>query len=311
MALKKNSEERCIVCDTCILCGKKELAVIDPKVRDSTVHRIVKCSNCGHVQLDPLPTIVEDKAFYDQDMQSRLINEQMKMEDIKKKSVNDWVRRVSFVKKKISPGAQILDIGAGYGFFVKAMQAEGYHVHGIELSDTRRQIASQYTGIEIYGLNLLTDTIPDEMKGKYQVVTLFQVLEHITQPQLFLKRIQQLLAPEGMLIVEVPNLQDHMVNSCQPYREFFWQRAHVSYFSPDVLKNLITVSGYVDIQIYGEQRYGLNNMMYWMVEGKPQIYNPSYETVGELKWLEEYYKRCLCNDLKCDTIIVIGTRCKI
>jgi len=52
----------------CLLCGYDKAVVVKNRVRDSEEHKIVKCEKCGHVQISPLPSLEEDKEFYDNDM---------------------------------------------------------------------------------------------------------------------------------------------------------------------------------------------------------------------------------------------------
>ena len=58
------------------------------------------------------------------------------------------------------------------------------------------------------------------MIGKYDVIVMFQVLEHIPEPVLFLKNVGRLLKKTGKLIIEVPNLDDHLLNLNEEYFNF-------------------------------------------------------------------------------------------
>jgi len=58
----------------CIVCNNKAYRDIERRPRDSEHHSIFQCENCGLVQLYPMPSIGEDKEFYDQDNQAKFVH---------------------------------------------------------------------------------------------------------------------------------------------------------------------------------------------------------------------------------------------
>ena len=293
---------------SCLLCGYDKATVIKNRVRDSEEHKIVKCEKCGHVQISPLPSLEEDKEFYDNDMQSKNVNGMLDIKSIEKKSKYDTERRKQLILENVDKCSNILEIGCGHGFLVNELKIAGFIVDGIEISDSRREIAMEICQGNIFNINLMRDNIPSHMRQKYDVILLFQVLEHMINPKKFLKNIKKLLRSDGKIIIEVPNLMDHLLDLCSQYNEFFWQRAHLSYFSPLILNNLFKELEFKNINIYGVQRYSIVNMMNWYINGIPEIKAPSYKTVDDLKWIDEYYKSKLSKELKSDTLVLIATK---
>ena len=292
---------------SCVLCNHHRFIKIKSKVRDSEKKRIVKCSKCGHVQIYPLPSIDDDKEFYDKDMQSKNINRDMDIEYIKKKSMYDVERRKQLILEIVDKEFEILEIGCGYGFLINELEEAGFNIDGIEISNSRRKIAKKICKGNIYDINLMKDDIPKYLEHKYDAILLFQVLEHIVKPKKFIENNKKLLKDEGIIIVEVPNLNDHLLNLCSQYNEFFWQRAHISYFTPSILINLFKELGFEDINVFGVQRYSIVNMMNWYINGVPQIEEPIYEILeDDLKWIDEYYKCKLVSELKSDTLVLIA-----
>lgn len=170
------------------------------------------------------------------------------------------------------------------------------------------RLLREYAKKNIFNINLMEGNIPDNMKQKYDVILLFQVLEHMINPKIFLENIKELLSSDGIVIVEVPNLMDHLLKLCNQYNQFFWQRAHVSYFSPLTLTNLFKEVEFKNITINGIQRYSIVNMMNWYINKKPEIEDPTYEAVGDLKWIDEYYKNNISRELKSDTLVLIAKK---
>jgi len=287
----------------CIICNGKKFKRISPKVRDSNKHKIVKCQKCQLLQLFPMPSIKEDKEFYDENRQSKNIGEPHDLKIMRENSLADTKRRARLILKEVPKGKEVLDIGSGYGFFLEEMRNCGYNVTGIEISKEKRQISSKVTRAEVLNVNLYEKGIN---LPRFDCITLFHVLEHIREPILLLKIIKKHLTKNGKLIIEVPNADDMLLDNCKEYRDFYWQRAHLSYFKAKTLKKAVKKSGFSIVDISYIQRYSIENFMNWFLLGKPQIEKPTFQTKGLYKWLEDYYKEYLCQAGKADTLILIA-----
>ena len=291
---------------SCVVCGGLTFKKIRGSVRDSQDYSVVECEYCQHQQLDPLPSIEKDQEFYDNDLQAKPLYKNLDIQVLRKKATQDIKRRINFLRNIIDKESPILEVGTGYGLFMEQIEREGYNIQGIEISKSRRSIANSLCKSKIYNYNLLTDAISDEIKSKYHVVMLFQVLEHISEPVAFIIILKELLCNNGLLILEIPNLNDHLLNFCDKYKDFYYQRAHVSYFTPKTIDLLLRNTGFKDIKIFGIQRYSLDNLMNWLIKGGPQVSQPSYKVREELQWLDTYYRNHLSNELKTDTLMVIA-----
>lgn len=284
----------------CIVCNGRKSELISPKTRDSR-QKIVKCSNCQLLQILPLPNEIEEKNFYDKDKQTKLIFKKISIKNLEKRTEADTQRRVEKIKKILSAGARILDVGCDYGFLVRDLNKNNYHCTGLEISIERRRIAKKVTKTNISSQKI---TGANQSPIRYDAITLFHVLEHITNPIQLCQNIKTYLGPKGVLIIEVPNIKDYMLISSRPYFDFFWQKAHVSYFSPMTVHKVLKKAGYKKIKIIGVQRYSFENAINWLKVGKPQLDLPTYHTTKELDWLENYYKNYLEQKLICDTLWV-------
>lgn len=289
---------------TCIICNDIEKKIIKKGVRDNNSINVVKCLKCGHVQLDLIPDLEEDKYFYDKDMQSRELNKDI---DFAKKRENYALDLESRKKifSQISKDSNILEIGSGYGFLLEYMINAGYKIEGLEISSYRRKLSNSISSANVYDYNILKDEVPLEMNKRYDVIIMLQMLEHISNPKKFLIKVREMLKDGGIAIIEVPNFNDHMIKVCKEYFEFYFQRAHISYFTPDTLKYLIEESGFSTVDIKGIQRYSIANAINWFKNGKPEIKDPTFDLPIHIKWVEDYYKSNLSKDIKSDTILAI------
>ena len=288
----------------CIICKSKEFELIANKVRDSDRHKVVKCNKCHLFQLFPLPSIKNEKKFYNEDKQSKNVLGSIDIEAIKRNSADDTMRRVNFVSRFISKDSTIIDIGSGYGLFIEEMNRRGFDIIGLEISKERREISRKITNVQVLDVNICESPLEIE---KVECMTLHQVLEHIRDPIKFLKKLRMYMKENAKVIIEVPNVDDLMLESNKAYRDFYWQRAHLLYFSLNTLTQIVKKAGFSKYEVYFEQRYGIENFANWHIRNRPQIDKPSYHSNANYKWLEDFYKNYLIDSGRADTLIVIVT----
>ena len=291
----------------CLLCGiGGEHKLISQSLRDDDSERfqVMKCLNCGHVQLSPVPSEGDQRDFYKQDLQSRKQSGTPDMDLWKRKTLIDTTRHVNWVVEKAPAGASVLDIGSGFGFFVDSLHNEGYFSTGLEVGNERFELAKHnLQGTFIKGT--VNKGFVKNNKQKYQIVTLFHVLEHVENPIEFINQCFELVSSDGWFLVEVPNLNDNLLNESIEYRKFYWQRAHISYFDAPRLEMVFLKAGIEDFMIKGVQRYGIRNLISWLDNGKPQLEDPQFiETSPILLDIEEIYRSQRELSLTCDTLIL-------
>lgn len=292
---------------TCILCGATDnFELVSEQVRDSDQHSVVKCQGCGHIQLTPLPSPSENSLFYDRDQPAKSLGVPTDLEYLRRLKEWDTKRRVKFLQD-VPKDSRILEVGSGEGFFLDEMFRHGYNITGVEISQVKRDIIHQVTKAPVLDVNLL-DSTPD--LGKFGMIIMFHLIEHLTDPIGFCRKLNQYLADDGTLVLELPNLDDLLLGTCPEYRAFWWQRAHISYFNEDSIRYVLNKAGFNITHLSGVQRYGLENMIKWMVKGEPQLDTPSHETKRLYRWLEDYHKACLELTKQSDTLMVMARRNK-
>jgi len=292
--------------DFCSLCKHKKFKIISKLVRDSPKHKVVKCLNCGHIQLSPFPKTISDKIYYNTDQPTKNIKLSFSVKNIEKRSSVDISRRLNLIKKFTPKYGSILEIGSGHGFLLKKLQESKFSVSGIEVSEERRNISKKVIpNVKVHDMDV-NGNLPKIEKSNS--IVMYQVLEHLVNPVSFLKNAKNLLSKNGKIIAEVPNIHDFQLNQNEYYKNWYWQRAHLHYFSPKILKQVFLKSGMKNVRILAVQRYGLENMFYWLLFKKPQIKNPSFKLNENYNWLENYFKKYLSKELTSDTIIAIGSK---
>lgn len=290
----------------CNLCNFQEFDLIKSKLRDgNTKYKVYRCKNCGHIQLLPKPTEDEDREFYDKNLQDKNRQKEIEYEKLRINNAFDTNRHIRLIQKLCkNMDSDILDIGAGYGFFVNELYALGYkNVMGIEISSERREMACKHGAAMVIEYDVIN---PNKDIGRFDIVTLFHVLEHTASPITFLNDIKRLLKAEAIFICEVPNVREMLLDNCREYNDFYWIRAHLNYFSKETLLDCFRRAGFDDVEIKFEQRYGLINLCNWLTTGKPQIEKPAFEIFDAYKIVESYYRQYLESIERSDAIIAIA-----
>jgi len=99
-------------------------------------------------------------------------------------------------------GAKLLDVGCGDGAFLELAQAAGWQVTGVDF-DPKAVAVAQARGVQVFcgGLDVLKQN-----KGCYEYITCSHVIEHVHSPVRFIAELRELLATNGTLWIQTPNL---------------------------------------------------------------------------------------------------------
>jgi 2-polyprenyl-3-methyl-5-hydroxy-6-metoxy-1,4-benzoquinol methylase len=149
----------------------------------------------------------------------------------------------------------ILDFGCNSGIMLDFMSDE-FTAIGIEPDHAARDEAISL-GYTVY--DSLDSAISSNVKC--DAVTLFHVVEHLYDPQTYLKNIRRILNEDGLLILETPNALDILSNQyeCLAFQNFTYWSHHPMIHSHKSLELMVKECGYEVLENVGVQRYDLNN----------------------------------------------------
>jgi len=105
----------------------------------------------------------------------------------------------------LGSGARLLDVGSGYGYFCKAAQESGWQADGTEISHHAASIAKADYGLTTF-VGTLNDFYERGCGQRYDVLTMFDVIEHVEDPVALLRVAGELLKPGGICVIRTPNL---------------------------------------------------------------------------------------------------------
>jgi SAM-dependent methyltransferase len=109
-----------------------------------------------------------------------------------------------------------------------------------------------------------------DCKVAVDIVTSFDVIEHLEDPNSFVDAAYELLRPGGKFILSMPNVDDVLLKVChEKFAPFFFQAAHLNYFGSAAVDFLFSKSQFSKYKIDYIHKYDLTNLMHWLKNGNP------------------------------------------
>ncbi len=199
--------------------------------------RILQCGSCGIVFLSPEISMKDSESYYREgDYWRDKLNDPLQREMLSRNA--RAMLSLITLHKKPDKSVKLLDIGSHEGTFVEEALKFGYQAQGIE---PNKRIAAE---ARARGLPITEGAI-ESLAGeeKFDIITLFHVLEHLPDPQLALEKIKNHLKTDGILALEIPNIESYLAKRHGLSWKFI-ALEHLWYFSPLTLKHLLKEAGF-------------------------------------------------------------------
>jgi SAM-dependent methyltransferase len=152
-------------------------------------------------------------------------------------------RKRSWIER-FTNGKRLIDIGAGTGYFLTRMQEHGWSVIGMEPSEAAREIALRSHGIRLVDPGKLFVIAP----ASADVITMWHVLEHVHTPEKYLDRIHEVLIPDGVLFIALPNYRSLDARFYGSQWGAWDVPRHLWHFSPEAITSLVQRKGFTLIR---------------------------------------------------------------
>ena len=215
-----NEHDKCIVCDSKALIN----------LHDYKNHHLSRCETCGFVFAKKIPSLKELEEHY------------------KGYGRNDYLSPITIKRynelldtfEKFRKTNKILDVGCGIGYFLEVAKERGWEVYGTEFTDEAIQICSS-KGINMQKGILSTRNYQSE---EYDIITSFEVIEHINNPIEELTNFHALLRKGGLVYVTTPNFNSLVRYRLKSDYNVICYPEHLSYYTPKTLKNVFSSVGF-------------------------------------------------------------------
>jgi len=232
---------------------------------------VIDCENCGFRHIDPLFTTEQLRKFYETEFyESERPDYFERME-----ADRDWwmlrYRHYFEFLESHAPGRRLLDIGSGPGYFLDAGRERGWQVLGFEPSHA----AADYTRAR--GLTVVNDffsAAAARAKGRFDVITMSMVLEHVRDPIGLIEEARSLLVAGGLLFIASPN-------DFNPLQMVLWKemgfkpwwvnpKHHLNYFDTNSARSFLAARRFEVLHL--ETSYPLEN---FLLSGRDYVGNPA------------------------------------
>ena len=272
------------------LISKLNLMTLSNKTRDKKI-KVIKDLKTKIIFLEKF---IRDKKYYEND---RKMNEKDLIKYISQCKNDDKRRYQQF--KNVLKQKKILDFGCEFGGFLKNI-TNSKKLFGLEVNKN----CIKYIKKNIKKINVIDDL--EKNRTKFDVITMFHVLEHIPYQTETLKVLKSKLNNNGKIIIEVPHAEDFLIlqEELKEFKNFTFWSEHLILHTYKSLKSILLKSGFKNINIQYYQRYNFSNHLGWFLKRKPGGHNFYKEIVSDK--LNLSYSENLKKLGQTDTLIAIA-----
>lgn len=259
----------------CKLCGSENVKIIyKGKIRDGGLGKYTsedremhQCDECGVIWHDKLNPDLRE--YYESTEYRDSLEGSSSAEDFYRLHDKETLDKLQYTGTNIYRNKVVADIGCGCGAFLDFIQGVASTVIAVEPSEVYRKIMNK-KGYQTYAY---TRVAKDEWENKIDIITSFDVIEHVDDPKEFLMDIYDLLSVDegGKAIIGTPTDAPVMRNLLGEIYEkkLLFSTQHLWIFSESNLKMLAEQVGFKKVEIKYFQRYGIGNLLGWLREKQP------------------------------------------
>lgn len=236
--------------DSCQLCGSgaREL-----KFRDGAFS-VFTCKDCGLVYVTPRLRA---------DVLADVYNEEYwKSDNPKLRGYADYAResklylktfrkRMALVSRYLPAQGKVLDVGCAAGYFLRVVHEQGHDVQGVEVSSAIAKEAIANLGEARIHVGTLDEArlCKPYQPASFDLITLWDVIEHVPNPQALLRSVRELLKPSGTLLLETQNVASRWARLLGPAWHHYKHHEHLYHFTPATITRLLADCGFAQQHI--------------------------------------------------------------
>jgi len=200
---------------------------------------IVRCNECGLVYVNPRLTVPPTMQIYNDEAEA------LYFDSTRDERTHAYAEIIATLPKWLGKSPEmLLDIGCGDGLLLELGQAVGIKCSGTEI----RQSLCRQVRIKLGDSAILSPDISSISPSTYDVVSILNVIEHLTDPQDMLIKIYRLLKPGGLVVIHAPNwgglparIQGKRWHQIEPFE-------HIYYFNAQTLSAMLNQAGFDSIE---------------------------------------------------------------
>jgi len=219
-------------CALCSEAGARALFHVDGSL-------VVSCRGCGLVRQDTRPIAASelyDSDYYATDDPKGGYANYFLDADVNRRTFR---QRIQAIERRYGRRGKLLDVGCALGDFLLEARAAGWDVEGVEISAFAAQRAREQ------GLRVRTGRLEalDLPEASFDVITLYDAIEHLTDPVATLAAVRRLLKPGGLLHLVTPNVGGLQARLLGRHWYHYKPGEHLFYFAPNTLRSTVERAG--------------------------------------------------------------------
>lgn len=253
----------------CDVCGSDEADILfeayDRWFRLPGTFPVRRCRVCGLLYLSPRPGPAEISDYYppeygpflpaieDERSAWRRFNRRYEMR-----------KRMRLLRSVVKQPGAALDVGCATGVFLHAIRRQGWDVQGVELDARAADYARSRMNLPVHTGELEEATFADR---QFDLVTMWDVLEHVPRPRATLLEAARVTRPAGVLILGLPNPEGLEARLFGPAWAGWDSPRHLYLFSGSVIRRLLADTGWQWCKVVGQSgRMWLlhQSLRYWL-----------------------------------------------
>jgi len=228
--------------ESCPICGSKNIV--------KAQNELSRCKECSlqflaNFKSPEYYNQIYNKNYFNGDVYKNYLEEELYRRQL-------FSEKIKLIRKHIPGEGSVLDIGCGMGFFLMEMQNKGYHVDGLEISEYAAQIASEKVNTSIITGDLTNTSFKST---QFNIVTFWDVLEHIYDPVESLKRVSRIIKNDGVLVVETLNISSLTVKILKEKWPLYYPPYHIYYYNQSSMIRLLHRAGFQIVKTFPVQTY--------------------------------------------------------
>jgi len=235
----------------CNYCGQDDTELI----LELSPFQIVRCKVCGLIYGNPRLSWADSKRIYTD--QYYISNDPVAggYEDyIRDESVlvKTFKRRLADIERYVK-GGRLLDLGCALGFFMKVAHMSGWDVTGLDICPYACSYVKERFGFYVICSELKDDSFSE---GIFDIVTMWDYIEHVPDPLNELKIAYKILRPNGLLAVTTPNVKSWIAKiTGKRWLGFKCPKEHIFYFSPKSITMMLEKAGFTVLCVKSVGKY--------------------------------------------------------
>lgn len=238
----------------CLVC---ESATPIERLHVFGTHTVERCQICGLEFLHPQPEVADLHAVYDEqyfrsgDSQARGYDlYEADQENLLKTFRRRFTALAAHFKEPRH--CSLLDVGCALGYFLAVAAEAGWDARGVEISAWAATAARRRFGLDVRQGSLAAVEFPP---SRFDLITLWDVLEHLPDPRGALTRCHELLKPKGYLALSTPNTAGLLRKLTGRRWVEYKIPEHLYFFDPATIRALLAKSGFRPLSIRSEGKY--------------------------------------------------------